>query len=119
MCIYIKLLCTIPLNWLDQNSYLYCKQRREEPLKVTMTAGENPFASNTSSLQSQLKGSSFLLYGFYTSIPLTTCLTFERCYAFFLFLSTEKDKELLAAKAEIEALRTNEELENRAFEEVC
>ncbi|CAN7013329.1 unnamed protein product, partial [Brassica rapa subsp. trilocularis] len=71
--------------WLDQNSYLYCKQRREEPLKVTMTAGENPFASNTSSLQSQLK---------------------------------EKDKELLAAKAEIEALRTNEELENRAFEEL-
>ncbi|WZY85014.1 hypothetical protein YC2023_031398 [Brassica napus] len=57
-----------------------------------MTAGENPFASNTSSLQSQLKGSSFLLY--------------------------EKDKELLAAKAEIEALRTNEELENRAFEEL-
>ncbi|XP_013737306.1 microtubule-associated protein 70-5 [Brassica napus] len=50
-----------------------------------MTAGENPFASNTSSLQSQLK---------------------------------EKDKELLAAKAEIEALRTNEELENRAFEEL-
>ncbi|KAH0935131.1 hypothetical protein HID58_012248, partial [Brassica napus] len=85
VCIYIKLLCTIPLNWLDQNSYLYCKQRREEPLKVTMTAGENPFASNTSSLQSQLK---------------------------------EKDKELLAAKAEIEALRTNEELENRAFEEL-
>ncbi|WZZ75475.1 hypothetical protein YC2023_086845 [Brassica napus] len=57
-----------------------------------MTAGENPFASNTSSLQSQLKGSSFLLY--------------------------EKDKELLAAKAEIEALRTNEELKNRAFEEL-
>ncbi|KAF3597453.1 hypothetical protein DY000_02026734 [Brassica cretica] len=50
-----------------------------------MTAGENPFASNTSSLQSQLK---------------------------------EKDKELLAAKAEIEALRTNEELKNRAFEEL-
>ncbi|CAH8387758.1 unnamed protein product [Eruca vesicaria subsp. sativa] len=50
-----------------------------------MTAGENPFASNTSSLQNQLK---------------------------------EKDKELLAAKAEIEALRTNEELKNRAFEEL-
>ncbi|KAG5406652.1 hypothetical protein IGI04_012771 [Brassica rapa subsp. trilocularis] len=50
-----------------------------------MTAGENPFASNTSSLQSQLK---------------------------------EKDKELLAAKAEIEALRTNEALKNRAFEEL-
>ncbi|RID72658.1 hypothetical protein BRARA_C04541 [Brassica rapa] len=50
-----------------------------------MTAGENPFALNTSSLQSQLK---------------------------------EKDKELLAAKAEIEALRTNEELKNRAFEEL-
>ncbi|KAF8044989.1 hypothetical protein N665_5847s0001 [Sinapis alba] len=50
-----------------------------------MTAGENPFASNTSSLQSQLK---------------------------------EKNKELLAAKTEIEALRTNEELKNRAFEEL-
>ncbi|KAJ0232969.1 Microtubule-associated protein 70-5 [Hirschfeldia incana] len=50
-----------------------------------MTTGENPFASNTSSLQSQLK---------------------------------EKDKKLLAAKAEIEALRTNEELKNRAFEEL-
>ncbi|CAA7027351.1 unnamed protein product [Microthlaspi erraticum] len=49
-----------------------------------MTAGENPFASYTSSLQNQLK---------------------------------EKDKELLAAKAEIEALRTNEELKNRAFGE--
>ncbi|KAJ4866530.1 Microtubule-associated protein 70-5 [Raphanus sativus] len=50
-----------------------------------MTAGENPFASNTSSLQSQLK---------------------------------EKDKELLAAKAEIKALRTNEELKNGAFGEL-
>ncbi|KAL0890188.1 hypothetical protein Bca101_014171 [Brassica carinata] len=50
-----------------------------------MTAGENPFSSNTSSLQSQLK---------------------------------EKDKELLAAKTEIKALRTNEELKNRAFEEL-
>ncbi|KAG2248291.1 hypothetical protein Bca4012_088488 [Brassica carinata] len=50
-----------------------------------MTAGENPFASNTSSLQNQLR---------------------------------EKDKELLAAKAEIEALRTNEELKNREFGEL-
>ncbi|ESQ55711.1 hypothetical protein EUTSA_v10024950mg [Eutrema salsugineum] len=50
-----------------------------------MTAGENPLAINTSSLQNQLK---------------------------------EKDKELLAAKAEIEALRTNEELKNRAFGEL-
>ncbi|KAF8083873.1 hypothetical protein N665_0748s0018 [Sinapis alba] len=50
-----------------------------------MTAAENPFASNTSSLQNQLR---------------------------------EKDKELLAAKAEIKALRTNEELKNRAFEEL-
>ncbi|XP_018448665.1 microtubule-associated protein 70-5 isoform X3 [Raphanus sativus] len=50
-----------------------------------MTAGENPFASNTSSLQNQLR---------------------------------EKDKELLAAKAETEALRTNEDLKNRAFEKL-
>ncbi|CAF2150606.1 unnamed protein product [Brassica napus] len=50
-----------------------------------MTAGENPFASNTSSLQNQLR---------------------------------EKDKELLAAKAEIEALRTNEELKKREFGEL-
>ncbi|KAG2238999.1 hypothetical protein Bca52824_089859 [Brassica carinata] len=50
-----------------------------------MTAGENPFASNTSSLQNQLR---------------------------------EKDKEVLAAKAKIEALRTDEERKNRAFEEL-
>ncbi|VVB12766.1 unnamed protein product [Arabis nemorensis] len=50
-----------------------------------MTAGENPFVSDTSSLQNQLK---------------------------------EKEKELLAAKAEIEALRTNEELKDRAFGEL-
>lgn len=54
-------------------------------MRVNMTAGENPFASNTSSLQNQLR---------------------------------EKDKELLAAKAEIEALRTNEELKNREFGEL-
>ncbi|CAN7110175.1 unnamed protein product [Brassica rapa subsp. narinosa] len=57
----------------------------EESLRVNMTAGENPFASNTSSLQNQLR---------------------------------EKDKELLAAKAEIEALRTNEELKKREFGEL-
>ncbi|KAL1194599.1 Microtubule-associated protein 70-5 [Cardamine amara subsp. amara] len=50
-----------------------------------MTAGENPFVSNNSSLQNQLK---------------------------------EKEKNLLAAKAEIEALRTNEELKDRAFVEL-
>jgi hypothetical protein len=50
-----------------------------------MTAAENPFVSDTSSLQSQLK---------------------------------EKEKELLAAKAEVEALRTNEELKDRVFKEV-
>ncbi|KAL0873986.1 hypothetical protein Bca101_023691 [Brassica carinata] len=50
-----------------------------------MTAGENTFAYNTSSLQNQLR---------------------------------EKDKEVLAAKAKIEALRTNEERKNRAFEEL-
>ncbi|EOA16452.1 hypothetical protein CARUB_v10004607mg [Capsella rubella] len=50
-----------------------------------MTAGENPFVSNTSSLQNQLK---------------------------------EKEKELLAAKAEVEALRTNEELKDRVFKEL-
>lgn len=88
-------------------------------MKVKMTAGENPFASNTSSLQSQLKGSSCLLYRFYSSNPSeSTCLVFERCAVFFSFLFTEKDKELLAAKAEIKALRTNEELKNRAFGEV-
>ncbi|CAA0395571.1 unnamed protein product [Arabidopsis thaliana] len=50
-----------------------------------MTAAENPFVSDTSSLQSQLK---------------------------------EKEKELLAAKAEVEALRTNEELKDRVFKEL-
>ncbi|XP_010440039.1 PREDICTED: microtubule-associated protein 70-5 [Camelina sativa] len=50
-----------------------------------MTAGENPFVSNTSSLQNQLK---------------------------------DKEKELLAAKAEVEALRTNEELKDRVFKEL-
>ncbi|KFK32193.1 hypothetical protein AALP_AA6G209500 [Arabis alpina] len=50
-----------------------------------MTAGDNPFVYNTSSLQNQLK---------------------------------EKEKELLAAKAELEALRTKEELKDRALGEL-
>ncbi|CAE6191585.1 unnamed protein product [Arabidopsis arenosa] len=50
-----------------------------------MTAEENPFVSDTSSLQNQL---------------------------------IEKEKELLAAKAEIEALRTNEGHKDRAFKEL-
>lgn len=86
-----------------------------------MTAGENPFASYTSSLQNQLKGSSFLLCFFSCSSILVRnfLIGVEGFPAFFCFLSAEKDKELLAAKAEIEALRTNEELKNRAFGEVC
>ncbi|CAH8276318.1 unnamed protein product [Arabidopsis lyrata] len=50
-----------------------------------MTAEENPFVSDTSSLQNQL---------------------------------IEKEKELLTAKAEIEALRTNEGHKDRAFKEL-
>ncbi|CAN8324903.1 unnamed protein product [Cochlearia groenlandica] len=50
-----------------------------------MKEGENPFVSNVSSLQNQLK---------------------------------EKEKELLAAKADIEAFRTKEEVKNIAFDEL-
>lgn len=41
-----------------------------------------------------------------------------RLFCFLYFLSAEKEKELLAAKAEIEALRTNEGHKDRAFKEV-
>ena len=83
-------------------------------MRVNMTAGENPFASNTSSLQNQLRGSFFSSY---PSILLSSCFILRGVLLSFLF--AEKDKELLAAKAEIEALRTNEELKNREFGEVC
>lgn len=83
-----------------------------------MTAGENPFVSDTSSLQNQLKGSSFPLWFLFIN-PSEELINVEAVLLSFLFLiSLYADKDLLAAKAEIEALRTNQELKDRAFGEV-